>query len=301
MPPRITPLPSGLADGPFTVASARAAGLGPGRLRSRDLETPTSGVRRPVAEDAPDLSLHARCVALALPDDIAFSHLTAARLIGLPTPRPWPGPDEPLDVIRESWRPRVERMGCRHHRGLETRTALGLDGLRTVAAVDTWCDLGASWSEPDLLAAADVLLRRRWTSVTDLLAAVGARAGARGAIRLRRVAPLARAGSASPGESHARWWFHVWGLPEPELNAEVLDAHGQWTATVDFRWREQKVVGEYDGDVHRTDRRTWRNDRERRAALEDDGWRYVELTALSLSDAARRDALRRRLIRLLGA
>ena len=70
-------------------------------------------------------------------------------------------------------------------------------------------------------------------------------------------------------------------------------------ATVDFLWRAQRVVGEYDGDVHRTDRRTWQNGRERRAALEDDGWRYVEMTVMTLKDAARRDALRHRLTRLL--
>ncbi len=298
---RIEALPDRFADGPFTVRSARAEGIGPGRLRGRDLVAPTSGVRRLASEEAPDVALHARSVALALPDDIAFSHLTAARLLKLPTPGPWPGPEEALDVMRGSRRPRVERAGCTHHRGLGSRTVLTREGVRVVGAVDTWCDVAVSWSEADLLAAADVLLRRGWARAPDLLAAAGDRAGTRGAVRLRAAARLARDGAASPGESHARWWFHSWGLPEPGLNVPVHDALGQWMATVDVLWRSQRVVGEYDGDAHRTDRRGWQNDRERRAALEDDGWRYIEMTALSLKDAARRDALRRRLTRLLVA
>jgi hypothetical protein len=299
MPQPRTPLPEELGD-LFTTAGAQAAGVTPTRLRGRDLTMPTSGVRRAASEDPPDLELRARCLALALPDDVAFSHLTAARLLGLPTPRAWPGPGELVDVIRETDRPRVERTGCRHHRGLESRTHLPRGGFRVVGALDTWCDVASTWSEPDLLAVADVILRRGWATGPELLAAVDSRAGTRGVVRMRAVAPLARGGSASPGESRARWWFHAWGLPEPELNVDVHDAHGQWLATVDFRWKERRVVGEYDGDVHRTDRRTWRKDKDRRAAIEDEDWHYVEMTALSLSDWAHREALRRRLTRLLG-
>ena len=110
--------------------------------------------------------------------------------------------------------------------------------------------------------------------------------------------PLARAGSASPGESRARCTFFTWGLPEPELNAPVLDAHGQWLATSDFLWRRARVVGEYDGDIHRTNRRRWQLERERRAAIEDAGYTYVEMTALSFDDPTCR-GLRARLTRLL--
>lgn len=71
-------------------------------------------------------------------------------------------------------------------------------------------------------------------------------------------------------------------------------------ATSDFVWRAQRVVGEYDGDLHRTDRRTWQRDRSRRAALEDDGWTYVELTSFDLTDRHASERLRVRLVRLLG-
>ena len=43
----------------------------------------------------------------------------------------------------------------------------------------------------------------------------------------------------------------------------------------DFVWREQRVVAEFDGDHHRTDRQQWQNDMARRENLQDDGWGFV--------------------------
>ena len=296
--PRIA-LDGRLLAGPFTVAQARDLDVARGRLRGPDLEAPTRGVRRAAGAKV-DLVAQAMAFAAALPEDVAFSHTTAARLHRLPTPTSWPGPEEALDVMRATGRPRVERSGCRHHRGLEERSVAEVSGLRLTSATDTWCDLVGHWHEEHLLAAADVLLRRDHTTPELLRAAATARAGRRGAPVLRRVAELARSGSASPGESRARYRFWTWGLPEPELNATVHDRHGGWLAVADFLWRAQRVVGEYDGDVHRTDRRTWRRDRSRRAALEDDGWTYVDLTAHDLDDVRAAEALRSRLLRLLG-
>ena len=295
--PRV-PLPDPLLVGPFTLERARDLELSRGRLRGSDLVTPTRGVRRRADLDVDHLT-HAQAFAMALPPDCAFSHVTAARLHGLPTPLAWAGHAEVLDVMRADDRPRIERSGCRHHRGLGDREVDVVAGLRVTSALDTWCDLAGRWDPAHLLAAADVLLRRRHTTADGMRTAASARTGRRGAVDLRAVAALARSGSASPGESIARWWFATWDLPEPELNASVFDEHGGWLATSDFVWRRQRVVGEYDGDVHRTDRRTWQRDRERRASIEDSGWAYVDMTALSFSSAPRRETLRRRLTRLL--
>lgn len=293
-----TPLPEPLLAAPFTVARARELDLTRGRLRGPDLVAPTRGVRRRADLDT-DVIGHARSFAVALPADCAFSHLTAARLHALPTPTLWVAGAEKLDVMRPADRPRIERVGCRHHRGLEGRVVDQVAGLRVTGVVDTWCDLAGHWDRAHLLAAADVLLRRHHVTSEELRAAAGSRAGRRGAVDLRVVAELARAGSASPGETLARYRFWSWGLPEPELNVSLLDHNGEWLAVVDFLWRAPRVVGEYDGDVHRTDRRTWQRDRVRRAAVEDDGWTYVDLTAHDLADDRAAEALRRRLSLLL--
>lgn len=294
-PPR--PLPTHLPPGLFTVRDALAAGVNGGRLRRRDLRRPTYGIR--VASTCEDsLVGRARAFALALPDDVAFSHLTAARLLGLPTPRPW-RVTEPLDVMRRSHRPPIERHGTAPHGGLELRSTLEAHGVLVTDPADTWLDLASILALDDLVAVGDALLTADLgLRHKDLARAVADRRG-RGTRRLREALALVRLGSASAWESKARVAFHEWGLPEPELNVEVHASDGRWLARPDFLWRAQRVVGEYDGDQHRTDRRAWQYERERRGRLEDDGWTYVELTSLSLASRPHREALRTRLTRLL--
>ncbi len=47
----------------------------------------------------------------------------------------------------------------------------------------------------------------------------------------------------------------------------------------DFLWRRPRVIAEYHGDVHRTDRATWQSGFTRRQLAEDNGWRMIEFTA----------------------
>ncbi len=299
MPRCPSALPSTLASSPFRYAAALEAGVTPARLRAQDLWAPTHGVRADRGR-AQTLADRARSFALALPDDVAFSHLTAARLLGLPAPTAW-RPTEPLDVMRPTARPRIERAGVRHHRGLERRWLQDVEGVPVTEAVGTWADLSASASlrVDDLVAIGDVLVQSpHGIPLKDLHRAASDRSG-RGVIALRQAAALVRLGSASAWESKARVRFAQWGLPEPELNLELYDAWGRWLARPDFMWREQRVVGEYDGDQHRTDRRAWQYERERRAGIEDEGWTYIEMTALSLTAARESRALRARLTRLL--
>jgi len=292
-----SPIPEGLARGPFTHAAGREAGLSRARMRARDLRAPTYGVRDR-AVGAVCFEGRVRAFALALPGDVAFSHVTAARVLGLPMPSTWL-PTEPLDVMRDSTRPRIERHGVRSHRGLEHRCTCPVDSARVTDALDTWADLSTLFGLGDLVAAGDVLVgARHELRPKDLLRAAQDRTG-RGAVRLREAAALVRVGAASPWESKARVAFARWRLPEPQLNLDLYDAWGRWLARPDFVWKEQRVVGEYDGDQHRTDRRAWQYERERRAGLEDEGWTYVEMTSLSLTGPRESAALRGRLTRLL--
>ena len=96
----------------------------------------------------------ARAFAAALPSDVAFSHITSARLLGLPLPSRIV--DSALDVMRSSDRTRIRRTGCRGHRGLETRGVEIVKGLRVVCGPDTWCDLGDLL--PGLLTIDDLIL-----------------------------------------------------------------------------------------------------------------------------------------------
>lgn len=100
-------------------------------------------------------------------------------------------------------------------------------------------------------------------------------------------------------ETLARLVFARAGLPEPELNADVHDEAGLWILRADFLWRAQRVIAEYQGDVHRSDRRRWQADIARRRLAEDSGWIVVDLTAQDLFHDYHRGQLLTRLERLL--
>ena len=62
---------------------------------------------------------------------------------------------------------------------------------------------------------------------------------------------------------------------------------------------KKKVVAEFDGDHHRTDRRQWQIDVARRESVQASGWTYVQLTAQTVTNPILADRLVRRLRRLL--
>ena len=121
-------LPSALTRRPFTVREARAAGLRYDQLRAAPVHAPTWAVR--CLEEPGSLPARVAAFARGLPDDVAFSHVTAARLWQLPLPSHLEQEDADLDVIRDSAKERIRRRRCRGHRGLERREVVELDGLR---------------------------------------------------------------------------------------------------------------------------------------------------------------------------
>ena len=69
------------------------------------------------------------------------------------------------------------------------------------------------------------------------------------------------------------------GLPEPVLDAQIVDAHGIRIAIADAAYPAYRVVVEIEGDHHRTDRAQWTRDIDRQADLAAAGWEVVRLTA----------------------
>ena len=124
------PLPEPFHDGPFAVRSARGAGVGRGRLRGSDLVVPTHGARAHV--EATDLTSRARGIAMGMPESRAYSHITSARLLGIPLPsRLQDLADEgPLAVTGPTGDGRPARPGITGHRGLESRRVIETNGVR---------------------------------------------------------------------------------------------------------------------------------------------------------------------------
>ena len=287
--PRI-PIPVALQGGAFTVAQARAAGLGTSRLGGPDLSRPTHGVRSLATPE----TFRDRVVAprVELPSDVAFSHLPAARLWGLPLPRELE--DGPIDAMRATSVARVRRRGCVGRRGLESRATARNHGLLLTSLEDTWCDVGETLELDDLVVVGDAVARRL-ADVTPLRDALLRRVRPRGAVALRAALGLVRVGSDSPMESRCRLVFHRAGLPEPELNAVITHPGGGFLCRADFVWREQRVLAEYQGSDHFESFRRGDDDISRRLLLEDDGWKYVEMTKRDYYNAARQAGLLARL------
>ncbi|MGV1028222.1 MAG: endonuclease domain-containing protein [Dermatophilaceae bacterium] len=170
--------------------------------------------------------------------------------------------------------------------------------------VDTWCDLATRLGLVELVVAGDAALNRADVDLDGFRTAVALRRGRRGARNRAAALPLLRIGSGSPMETRARLAFRNAGLPEPALNADIVDDSGSWVARADFVWREARLIVEYEGDEHRTDRRRWQADIARIQLLEDLGWKVLRITARDLSTprrvAAMTDHIRKALLARAG-
>jgi hypothetical protein len=302
---RPVPLPSELGSGVFTTAQATGLGVPASRLRRSDLVHPTRGVH---ARSVPVGLVERACGYLAgLPQDRAFSHTTAALLLGLPLPAHLEreASEGPLHIMAPTPDGQTRRRGCRGHRGLESRSTTVVQGLPVVSPEDTWCDLGELGRRrvevDDLVVVGDAVIRFATEDVAPawpLRRALEARVRPRGKLMLGEALALVRPGVRSPMETRGRLMFVRAGFPEPEVNGELRDRHGGWLAEGDLVWREQRVVGEYQGVVH-ADRRRRSRDASRRHTLGDEGWRVLEIWAEDVHVPGRRIASLLRFARAL--
>ena len=268
------------------------------RLRHPSLSAPTRGLR--IQEPPTTLVEQASALAVILPKPWAYSHETAAGLLGLPLPAAWM-PNRPLAVLRPSHSAPVKRPYVLGHRGLEQREVITLHGLPVTDLVDTWCDLATRLGLIDLVVVGDAALNRTGMDLDVFRAAAAHRRGHRGARNRAAALPLLRVGSGSPMETRARLVFSDARLPEPTLNPDILDESGNWVARADFVWREARLIVEYEGDEHRTDRGRWQSDIARIQLLEDLGWKVLRITARDLSTPQRVAAMVDRIRRALAA
>ncbi len=216
--------------GMFTLQQGLAAGLSYGEMRSSHFHRPLRGVRCLQSTDT--LADRCRAVLAVAPQSTAISHLTAAQLHGLRLPDV---ADHRVHIIRPSGTNRIRRPQVGDHEGLAGRRVVMIDGLPVVEAADTWADLHATLSVPDLIAVGDGIAGREG-GLEELAQAIRWRATRRyaGVVKLRHVLSLARSGSASRMESIGRWTLLTGGLPEPALNYVIRDEAGEWLATVDY-------------------------------------------------------------------
>lgn len=273
--------PDELTRAPFTLTEASSYGVSRRRADAASVHRPAKGVRSLGPVDAPVPLFLA--VRRTLPEDVAFSHLTAVRLHDLPWSHGWTT-DEVVHVTTGPGVGRIRRTGLAVHTGLQRRRAVTRHGLPVTGLGDTWIDLAAlpDATVRDLVVVGDAIASRGGDQdLSGLHDVVARRPRDRGIVAARRALALVRPGSGSPMESLARVGFVADGLPEPELNATVTDRFGQWLARVDFLWREARVVVEFDG-AHHADPAQFRRDARRRRAIEEAGCTYLQITATTV-------------------
>lgn len=146
------------------------------------------------------------------------------------------------------------------------------------ATTPSWTavEVARSLRRPRALATLDAALRSGTCDVRQLRAAAAQQAGRRGIVVLRELIPFARAEAESPMESEARLVMIDGGVPPDALQYEIVDHYGRvWR--VDFAWPDQKVAVEYDGFDWHSDQKSFRRDRQKRAALQEVGWVVVSI------------------------
>ena len=208
-----------------------------------------------------------------------FTHGTAARLLGLPMPARIER-ERVLHVSasRPDRAPRVRGV-VGHHLDPMPRVVT-VARLPVAHPVDTWAHLATILTLHELVVVGDHLVRKK-RPIADLAAlqhAVASRAGHAGVRMLREALTLIRPLTGSPKETELRLLILAAGLPEPIVGHEVHH-DGYWVGTPDLAYPDQRVAIEYEGEVHRLDLKTFRDDIERRERFEDAGWRVIRVTA----------------------
>lgn len=279
---RRDPLPRGFGDRAFSFEQAVDRSISVWRLRSDDLRTPFRGVREPA--DRP-VTILTRCEALQIrmPEGGVFSHATAALLHGLPIPRVLADGPLHVSVPRPVRAPRISGV-VGHQVRFCDGDVVSIRGWRVTSATRTWRDLASRLSVAESVALGDAIIhwRLRRASISDLARRASTLRGRPGAVTSAAAIPLLHERSESPQESALRVMLVQAGLPRLDVNVPLYDANGAFVARPDLRFPEFRVVIEYEGDHHRSDRAQWRRDFARTMALQDLGETVIRLGAADL-------------------
>ena len=127
-------------------------------------------------------------------------------------------------------------------------------GMPVTTVARTAFDLGRYQPRDRAIARMDALMRAAPFSSEEVLLLAKQYRGARGVKQLKDALPFVDGGAASPRETWLRMLYIDAGLPKPTTQIPILDTDGTLLRTVDMGWEKFKVLSEYDGDQHRTDR-----------------------------------------------
>ena len=242
------------------------AGLSRGRLRGSGFVRLAHGFTARL-DDAVDEVERLHLLTRLLPDDAAFSHGTAASLLGAPVDRPSPAHVSltPRRVLPQ----RAEFVA--HTRRLVDADVMVHRGLRLTSGAQTYLDLAEDLPPWELVAVGDALMRAGHLDAASLRARLDRAARVRGVVRARDCAPLLSPLAMSRPESVMRYWLTVSHLPTPVPQIPVQARWGGTVVHADLGYEEWKIALEYEGRQH-ADPEQFGRDVDRYSLMGADGW-----------------------------
>ncbi|QNG20169.1 type IV toxin-antitoxin system AbiEi family antitoxin domain-containing protein [Rhodococcus triatomae] len=177
--------------------------------------------------------------------DLVLSHVSAAILHGFTV---WNVPLERAHVIRDKPTGNsISNSRIVHAGRLAPGDVTDLRGTAVTTPARTVADLAATLPFEQALVIGDHALRTAHLVPEDIAHALHpSHPGSRKACRVAR---FLEPGSESVGESRSRAAFIREQLPLPVTQADVFDAAGNHLGRVDFLWKEDGVIGEFDGRI----------------------------------------------------
>ncbi|MGY1840510.1 MULTISPECIES: hypothetical protein [unclassified Modestobacter] len=191
--------------------------------------------------------LRVRATVSGLRTPAVVSHASAAAVHGLPL---WGVPLHHVHVTRQPPARAVRESRLHSHAArLAVDDVVVVDGLTVTGVARTVVDLARSLPFAPALAVADAALHHGLTTPAELVDVAAAAAGNRGSRGARRVVTAADRRSESVGESRSRAVMIEAGLPVPDLQVAVHRFDGAFVGRSDFGWRQQRLLGEFDGRI----------------------------------------------------
>jgi very-short-patch-repair endonuclease len=192
------------------------------------------------------LAVHAAARALA-GSAVVVSHQSAVVLHGLPT---WGLDLDQVHVTRTDRAKGRILAGTRHHVGALPSTAMTTtEGLTTTTVARAVIEAACATQYEAAVVLCDAALQERRVTKAELQNALDFMTGWPGSGTARAALAFADRRSESVGESRLRVLMDTYGLPTPELQAQFCTGTGDVVARVDFLFRQQRVVVEFDGLV----------------------------------------------------
>ncbi|WGY02545.1 DUF559 domain-containing protein [Nocardioides sp. QY071] len=256
---------------PFLTRQFERAGHTRWELQNKAYHQLVRGVW--VLEEHVDLDCMYRAALLLHPPWAFVSRLSAAALLGLPVP------DHPfVHITVRQEKERRFRPQIKIHVTSRRRRIIVVRGMRVSDPFETFIDCAGSLGFVDLVILGDALCRKFKLTASDLRKAC-AETEAYYAGLARAAASFVRDGVDSPMETRLRLLIVLAGLPEPEVNVVRRWEDGSWRRRYDLCYERIKLIVEYDGRQHATDRSQWRADIARREEFDDEGYRVIVVTA----------------------